>query len=268
MTNNEYLKAMHEGMPGAWACQLFSKDSRWIDCPRPKFLKCIDYRLIPVVPSGCEPPPEEACAYGPDRPGAVCIDGPVKLPDGVGCFSAWCIDHDDHDDLWEYDDSYKGTIDYSSLLNLADPNAAAILALNRPDWKMPETGPELPEGAPPLPDGWEYVGMGDAMPKHDECIWFRKGRDRWTGPEPCSQHGENHYARRKQPTQEQKAALAELTAEGQEREEYDPRPELLIPADVLEMMSVEMKGRIAFLANYRGYSIRWDNNGIVGWRDE
>ena len=123
MTNNEFLKDLYERHPwafipegGTWGGSTFYPSS-------------IEHaqRLRPFVPEHCEPVPDEAYAYGPDKPGAVFVQGPLRKPSRLLRFAGWA-----HiEGCWFYQKDWIGDC-WPTLINLSDPNAHKIIELNRP----------------------------------------------------------------------------------------------------------------------------------------
>lgn len=131
---NEWLKALYEAMgPECFVPQYFGKqDRKWNDCVsnRPSWSSAYKYRLKPIVPDGCEPIPEAAYCYGPDRRGAVClIDWKDSL---VDCVAGWALECGE----WERSESWLSPIQGPFLLDLSQQNATEIVRRN--------TGKRLP----------------------------------------------------------------------------------------------------------------------------
>ena len=136
--NHDYLKAEYERHPERWAIERYSGIC-WVPIKVPKaclWLSGTRYRLRPVVPDSLPALPDAAYCYGPDKPGAVFLGKPLKMPSPQARIVGWAVVIGSR---WEYSTNWSGDGCNGFgpyLLDLAGSNAEAILELNKPDLEV------------------------------------------------------------------------------------------------------------------------------------
>ena len=136
--SNEYLKTEYERRPNCWQVQVYYQSWGWLDSSHQVGPEVFDthpgfVRLKPHLPGNLPEPPEQAYCLGPDQPGGVFLYGQIRLPQNVHSFKGWILGINNKE--WFYSAGRVGTIHAIYIIDLSDPNAGAIIDLNRPEAK-------------------------------------------------------------------------------------------------------------------------------------
>lgn len=188
MTNDtDYLKREYERRPWAWVPELDTTNKTlsygpiWHECDI-----AIAQRLKPRLPADLPEPPDGAHCYGPYRRGGIYVDG--FSCEAERRFSGWMLISRG----WQYDKSYRGGGSHY-ILDLSDPNADEIIALNRVEAKKPfdvevETHPVADLIQSVLNDRIQYLLSIDEQSIRDALIalgWTPPGESEWLRLDEC-----------------------------------------------------------------------------------
>ena len=174
--SNEYLKAEYERRPWDWQWQFYGHEW-WYSgttsngrCPK---------RLKPRLPANLPEPPEQAYCLGPNQPGGVFLHGRIRLPQNVHSFKGWILGINNKE--WFYSAGREGTVHTIYIIDLSDPNAEAIIELNRPEAKPQGTRNTLTIGGitVDLTDPQIHDALRDAGWCHENGLVA----DGWTPPD-------------------------------------------------------------------------------------
>ena len=187
MTNNEFLKDLYGRYPEKWIAEVKTL-TEWRQVPNPVWFPKAKYRLRPIVPEGYEPVPDEAHAYGPDKPGAVCLHGPLAMPDNMIGFSGWYFRRG----RWEYEKYWLGTSYRLYLIDCTYSRGHKIISLNRP--KKCELKPLIPSAVRGALDALNHRiqkledqlnSTNEIPPGESEWMRLDKCEFDYIGPQQC-----------------------------------------------------------------------------------
>ena len=182
--SNEYLKTEYERRPNCWQVQVYYQSWGWLDSSHQVGPEVFDthpgfVRLKPHLPTNLPEPPEQAFCLGPDQPGGVFLYGQIRLPQNVHSFKGWILGINNKE--WFYSAGRVGTVHAIYIIDLSDPNAEAIIELNRPEAKPQGTRNTLTIGGitVDLTDPQIHDALRDAGWCHENGLVA----DGWTPPD-------------------------------------------------------------------------------------